>query len=358
MNKRIISLFLALICAISLCACEEFINDIGSDDPVGGDGLEVTFLDVGQADCALLICGGNTLLIDGGNSKDSSLVYSFLREKGVKKLDYIIATHPHEDHVGGISGALSYVRDVGTVYSPVADDSNYYFKRMVRELENMDVKITVPSVGDGFDLGEARATFLGPCELMEDMNQNSLVCKVEYGDISFLFTGDAEKAAEQMMLEAGEDLSATVLKVGHHGSYSSSCYEFLRAVDPSYAVISCERNNDYGHPNDKLLSRLRDADAAICRTDRNGDIVFKTDGTVLTVTAEKGEIGGDNVNAAEAVGGEASGQDQPMYIGNVSSKKYHRPTCSGLPSEKNTVYFYSLEEAVGAGFSPCGMCKP
>lgn len=357
MKKRLKSLLLMLICALSLCGCEKFAG--GSSDAVGGDGLEVNFLDVGQADCAVLICDGQSLLIDGGNSDDSSLVYSFLRTKGIKKLDYIIATHPHEDHVGGISGALSCVSEVGRFYSPVTEDENYYFYRLTRMLDDMYVDITVPGVGDSFELGGAKVTFLGPAEMTDDMNQNSLICKVVYGDTSFLFTGDAEEPAEKELLDSGADLSATVLKVGHHGSSSSSCYEFLRAVNPVYAVISCERNNSYGHPNDKLLSRLRDAGAIICRTDRNGDIVFNTDGTVLTVKGEKGEIGGTVMGtetASEETGGTA--EDAPMYIGNVSSKKYHRPTCSSLPSEKNSVYFYSLEEAVGAGFSPCGMCKP
>ncbi len=351
MNKRILSILVTLLCLFSLCACDELFGAESQSGTVSGR-LEVHFLDVGQADSALLLCDGESLLIDGGNSEDSSLLYSYLRNHGVKRLDCIIATHPHEDHVGGIIGALSYVNEVGTVYSPVAEDGNYFFNRMASKLKDFGVSVTVPSVGDRFRLGEAEVVFLGPVELKDDVNQNSLVCKVNYGEVSFLFTGDAERPAEKKMLETGEDLSATVLKVGHHGSASSTCYEFLRAVNPSYAVISCERNNSYGHPDDGLLSRLKDEGAEILRTDRSGHIVFTTDGAVLSVETEK--------EASSAVSADETGEDgEPyMYVGNISSKKYHRPDCSGLPSEKNTVYFYSLEEAIGAGFTPCGLCKP
>ncbi len=351
MKKRILSLLLALLSLFSLAACGGLLEGEDQADTVSGQ-LEVHFLDVGQADSALLLCDGESLLIDGGNSEDSSLLYSYLRNRGVKRLDYIIATHPHEDHVGGIAGALSYVREVGTAYSPVAEDENYFFKRMTSKLREFGVGLTVPAVGDSFRLGGAKVTFLGPVELTDDVNQNSLVCRVDYGEVSFLFTGDAEKPAEKMMLDAGENLSATVLKVGHHGSSNSTCYEFLRAVNPLYSVISCERNNDYGHPDDRLLSRLNDAGTNILRTDRNGHIVFTTDGSLLSVETEK------EASSAVSAGEAEEGGEPYMYVGNVSSKKYHRPDCSGLPLEKNRVYFYSLEEAIGARFTPCGLCKP
>ncbi len=350
-NRRIIAVLMLLLCLVSLSAC---YGETGNT--VSGDGMTVHFIDVGQADSALLLCGGESLLIDGGNAGDSSLIYSYLKEQGVRRLDYIIATHPHEDHVGGIPGALSLVSEVGTAYSPVDEDESYRFVKMTERLEEMGVYVTVPRAGDSFGLGEARVTFLGPLEMKDDVNQNSLVCKVEYGDVSFLFTGDAERPAEELMLDAGEDLSATVLKVGHHGSGSSSCQRFLREVSPAYAVISCGKNNSYGHPDDGLLSRLKDAGAVAYRTDQNGHIVFTTDGTTLSVSCEKGASPQEAFE--EAGGGETASQDGPMYIGNVSSKKYHLPTCTGLPAEKNRVYFYSFEEAEGSGFSPCGLCKP
>ncbi len=314
--------------------------------------MEVHFIDVGQADCALIMCEGENMLIDGGNAEDSSLVYSYLKSCGVKYLDCIIASHPHEDHIGGIPGALS-LADVGTVYSPVAESENSYFNRLKTKLDEKGLEITIPRSGDEFELGGAKVTFLGPVELSDDDNDNSIICKVTYNDISFLFTGDAGTSAERLMLDSEEDLSATVLKVGHHGSGESTGYRFLREVNPSYAVISCGLNNQYGHPHEDLLSRLNDAGAAIYRTDINGTVVFTTDGVSLSVSPEKGKT-----ESAVQKKDEPSQTDQIMYIGNLSSKKYHLPTCRSLPAEKNTVYFYSLEEAINSGFSPCGTCKP
>lgn len=344
MKRKILIALLPLL-IFALAACGVF-GGSGSD---GQSLLEVHFIDVGQADCALIMCEGQNMLIDGGNAADSALVYTYLRNNGVDYLDYVIATHPHEDHIGGIPGALSYA-SAGVCFSPVADDDGVLFEKLKAKLGS--TPITVPSVGDNFTLGGASVTFLGPVELTDDANENSLVCRLEYNDISFLFTGDAGTESEKLMLDSGCELESTVLKVGHHGSGGSSCYEFLRAVNPQYAVISVEEDSRYGHPHESTLSRLIDSGATIYRTDKNGTVIFRTDGNSLTVSAEKGS--GKASQAAEQGNEEA----EAMYIGNISSQKYHRLTCTGLPAEKNRIYFYSLEEAINSGFLPCGICKP
>ncbi len=341
--KRLLSCFLILICLFSLCSCTETASIVPD-----GISLAVHFIDVGQADCALVSCGGQNLLIDGGNAGDSSLIYSYLEKYNVTVLDYVIATHPHEDHIGGIPGALSYAQ-AKTVYCSTDESDNTYFRKLKSKLDEQGLEITVPKAGDSFDLGGASVKFLGPVEYTDDENNNSLVCKVQLGSVSFLFTGDAESPAEKKMLEYGEDLSATVLKVGHHGSEASSCYRFLREVDPDYAVISCEKNNQYGHPSDALLSRLRDSETAICRTDLNGTIIFVTDGTGLNVLTEKGSVEEPKAN-------DSADEENYMYIGNSSSKVYHIPSCRSLPSEEKRVFFYNLEEALLAGYRPCGIC--
>lgn len=337
---------LAVIAAV-LSACSAL-----REGEVENPGLEVHFIDVGQADCALVLCDGAAMLIDGGNVGDSSLVYSYLRDRKIDFLDVVVATHPHEDHVGGLSGALSYA-SAGICYSSVESSDNGAFVKFKRNLDKKGTPVSVPKAGDSFELGGARVTFIGPVEITGDENEDSLVCRLEYGDVSFLFTADAGEKAEKLMLDSGAELKSTVLKVGHHGSAGSTGYAFLRAVDPTYAVISTENNSRYGHPHEATLSRLMDSGAKLYRTDKNGTVVFRTDGSVMSVNAEKG-----TASAASEPDAEAAPQEEARFIGNISSQVYHRPDCRSLPAEHNRIYFYTLEEAIGSGFRPCGSCKP
>lgn len=347
--KRLLSLILLL--AVILTACYmPTESKLPSKLTDGETGLEVHFIDVGQADCALVICDGKAMLIDGGNVDDSSLLYSYLRDIGVSYLDYVIASHPHEDHIGGIPGALTFA-GAGECFSPMAEADSDFFDKLTQKLREKDIPLTVPSAGDSFSLGGASVTFLGPEEITDDYNEDSLVCRLVYHDVSFLFTGDAGEQSEKRMLDSGYDLSSTVLKVGHHGSRDSSCYQFLRAVAPTYAVISVASNSEYGHPHAEALSRLYDSGAVIYRTDRNGTVVFRSDGYALSVNAEKG----DATEAADKTGPDETAA--PIYIGNLSSHVYHSTKCTSLPSEQNRVYFYSLEEALNSGFRPHAGCS-
>ena len=174
--------------------------------------------------------------------------------------------------------------------------------------------------------------------------------KITYGETSFLLTGDAERGAEQDILEAGYDISATVLKVGHHGSDTSTTYPFLYEIMPDYAVISCGRNNTYGHPHDNLLSRLRDADVTLLRTDMQGTIVCTSDGTAVSFTTER--------NTGVQTNPTTHPVTEDYYIGNINSLRFHRQTCSSLPAERNRVILGTREEALGGRFEPCGICKP
>jgi competence protein ComEC len=229
---------------------------------------------------------GAAMLIDGGNVADSNLVYAFLKDRGISRLDYIVGTHAHEDHVGGLAGALNYAT-VGTAYCPVTEFDSKAFNDFVKYLGEQGKTITVPKPGDAFRLGGANAEILAPLRPSDEPNNTSIVLKLSYGDVSFLFTGDAERAEEADILEAGYDVSATVLKVGHHGSETSTSYPFLREIMPEYAVISCGENNSYGHPDDNLLSRLRDAGAIVFRTDMQGTITATSDGRTVTFTTER-----------------------------------------------------------------------
>lgn len=330
--------------------------------------FEIHFIDVGQADAALVLCDGKAMLIDGGDSKDSSLIYAYLKQHDVSHLDYIVATHAHEDHVGGLSGALNYAT-VGTAFcSATAYDSDA-FRDFVKYLGKRNVGITVPSAGDFFKLGSATVQILAPIRQSDDPNNMSIVLRIVYGETSFLFTGDAEREEEQDILNAGYALESTVLKVGHHGSDTSTTYPFLREIMPQYAVISVGKGNSYGHPTENTLSRLRDADVKVFRTDMQGHIICTSDGKNVSFTVERNK-NADTLQPYEPVATptptkepepnptQSAGRD---YVLNTNSKKFHYPDCSSVDtmSEKNKAYYTGTrDELISKGYSPCGNCHP
>ena len=245
-----------------------------------GSSFQIQFIDVGQADAALVSCDGHYMLIDGGNKADSNVIYAILKRNNITHLDVVVGTHAHEDHIGGLPGAYQYATADKTL-CPVTSYSSKAFQNFASAAKEKGGGITIPRVGDTFYLGSARVEILGVNE-DSDPNNTSIVLRIDYGQTSFLFTGDAEREAEQKMLNRGANLSATVLKVGHHGSNSSTTYPFLREVMPAYAVISVGTGNTYGHPTENTLSRLRDADVQVFRTDRQGDVFCSSDGRNVT----------------------------------------------------------------------------
>lgn len=252
-------------------------------------GFAVHFVDVGQGDGAIVVCDGKTLVIDGGTAENGAKMVEYLQNTlHVSKVDFVIGTHPHADHIGGLPDVIRACK-VKKLYSPVDEFEAKPFETMKRAADDKKLKITVPQAGQSFSLGRAKVEFLAPLGIYDNVNDLSLVVRITYGQTAFLFTGDAERPSEYDMTDSGEDLSATVLKVGHHGSNTSTSYVFLRQVMPAYAIISCGKDNAYGHPHEEVLSRLADEGAVVYRTDECGTIVCRSNGAKVTVRTEKGK---------------------------------------------------------------------
>ena len=304
MKQKLLSLFLCIALLFSCLPGFNIPANAETAAQAAAPSFQIHFIDVGQADAALIVCDGEAMLIDGGNAADSQIMYTYLQKQNIKHLEYVIGTHAHEDHIGGIPGALQYVDSIGTVYCPVTSYTGSAFPKFVTAVQNHGKSIQVPTVGTVFNLGSAVCKIIAVNTPSDDVNDSSIVMRITYGENSFLFTGDAELPVETLLLNSNETLKSDVLKVGHHGSSSSTSYLWLRTVDPDYAVICVGADNSYGHPTEAVLSRLRDAEVTTYRTDLHGDILCVSDGKNITFTTSSasddpfGDIGGNSTTTA------------------------------------------------------------
>lgn len=306
--------------------------------------LTIHYLDVGQADSILIQSPeGKTMLIDAGNKDDSDTIQAYLDKLKVKKIDILLATHPHEDHIGGMAAIVkSY--PIGKIYMPKAVTTTAAYKYLLTAIKAKGLKVTTATSGASISLDNTiELAMLAPNSAeYEDLNNYSAVVKLTYSKTSFLFTGDAEDVSEAEMLKKKYDLKADVLKLGHHGSESSTTPDFLKAVSPKYAIISVGKDNDYGHPHKDTLDRLVKAKVNIYRTDLLGTIIVTSDGKTITVNKTASQVKtSDPVN-------------QTVYI-TKTGKAYHKDGCRYLSNSKIAIL---LSDAKANGYKPCSICKP
>lgn len=411
-KKQFFNLFLILAFALSLVGCGSTGTAQGPTEtkkstvvtttaPVQNtsksvvkvqEDLKIHYLNVGQADSILIQQGSSNMLIDAGNNGDSKFVLNYLKQQGIKKLDYVIGTHPHEDHIGSLDTVINTFQ-IGKVFMPKKTSTTVTYRDVITSIKNKGLKITAPIPGTKYNLGQATWTILAPTknEDYKDVNNYSIVCKLQYGNTSFIFTGDAEDVSESEILSRNYNLKADVLKVGHHGSHSSTTNAFLSAVNPKYAVISCGKGNDYGHPHKETMEKLESKRIPVYRTDECGTIICTSDGTKITFDKKPGDYkynqnstSSKNTTSSTIIKSNTKPTSSTSSTVAKSSTKPTSNTSTSVTSNNNnnkTVYFTphgksyhyskncrtlkrsktilqgSLQEAINSGHSdPCNVC--
>ena len=355
------SIMLLLILAISILltvGCSEVTvtesnahNNNTKDIEHNSEDLIVHFIDVGQADSILIhLPSGETALIDGGNRDDSELVVKYLKKNNVSKINYLLATHPHEDHIGGLPEVVKSFQ-IDNVYMPNKSASTKIFESFINELKAKGIKATKARGGLSIiDNKDLEFNILAPnSDKYYETNEYSIVCKLVYKDRSFLFTGDAEGVSEKEMVDKGLDLSADVLKVGHHGGRTSSSEEFLDHVAPKLAVISVAAENDYGHPHQETIDRFKERNISVMKTSESGTIIISTDGQNINTQGVSLDVNSQSDEQNDV-------DKEEIIIGNKNTMVYHLKSCSNLPKAKNQVIFKSKAEAEKAGYRPDSRC--
>ena len=355
-KKSVIIFIIAIVSSLNLVSCAynsiyyknetdaptsspSFLSS-GSDEGI----LKVHYIDVGQANSVLVQYNERFMLIDAGTGEAAQTVVNYLKNLEVETLDFFIATHPHEDHIGGAAEVLKNFT-VNKIIMPEKETSTKTFENFIDEIIAKDIPVDAPEVGKDYTFKKSSFKILSPSsEEYEDLNDYSVSLKLSYGNTSFIFTGDATSVSESQMVASGLDISADVLMIGHHGSSSSSSEAFLKKVNPKYGVISVGKDNLYGHPTNKTLNKLTEMGIKFYRTDELGTIIASSDGNSISFGGPEGSVEPPEI----------------IYIGNKSSKLFHYSWCPSVNkmSASNKVEFYSKEDCISAGYKACQNCKP
>lgn len=347
----------------------EHTNGSGEASGVGTEELTVQILDVGQGSAALIRQGDSFLLVDGGDKDYSSYVVSYLKKEGVERLDYVIVSHYDADHLNGVVGVLNAF-ECKQVLSPDYKADTKVYQSYLRVIEEKNIPVEHPRLGDSYTFADSSFRVVCPASYSyQDANSNSLGIRLSYGDSSFLICGDCTEESEQDVLYKGTDVHSDVYVANHHGSKYSNSEEFLQAVSPSYVIISCGRDNSYGHPGASVMLSIQKLGASLFRTDLQGVITAVSDGSNIRFANEvcMDYRSGEEIAEADSagngnVGDGNSGQDTTTtYILNTSTKKFHRPDCGSVKKRKEesrATSSESRESLISQGYEPCKNCHP
>ncbi len=307
------------------------------------------FLDVGQSDAAFVELGDDLcMLVDASDGEHAEKVRDYIKALGYSRIDTLLLTHPHADHTGGAETVLESF-DVGRIMTPEASYTTPELDAVKAKASETGTELLYVGAGDGFDFGECKAVFLSGGGRYEDENDQSAVMKLSYKSRAFLFMADATAVLEKDIIKTGADLTADVVKVGHHGSDSSSSDELVEAVGAEYAVISCSENNEYSHPSPYSVARYQTGGAAVLPTDEYSDIVFETDGYSMSVK---------NKNNMEIFYPLKDSAESTVYLWGLDSENHtvHKRGCKHISGKYIEYTNAELRKITAEGYSCCEIC--
>ncbi|PHV71926.1 MBL fold hydrolase [Sporanaerobium hydrogeniformans] len=350
MRNKLITFLMTIVLLVGSCLGATTQSNLVSQEKKN---VDIHFISTGNSDAILIKDNGKMMLVDGAENDDEKDLVAYLKEQNVKKLDYVVLTHPDADHCGALDSVIKNF-EIGTVLIGNGSADTKTYKDFVNAAINKNIKPSVPLDAE-FTLGEGKFKFYNQKSQSKDVNDRSLVMLYTFGEKKFLFNGDAGVEVEKV-LPLKEIGKVDVLKVGHHGSKTSSSDTFIKSIEPKVAIICCGKDNKYGHPNKETLDTLSKYKAKVYRTDINGGIILKTDGKEIKINTTTAVD--TNKNAMQQVTtitqNNTTTTDSTVYI-TKTGKKYHKDGCSSLSSSKIKS---TVKDAKAKGLTPCDKCKP